>query len=85
MTRREGTLLAVLAGTMLLSGTPAKAFLGFGEPSADEVYARDTVRLPLYDCLTRQAVLGSAGGYCYHVKLSRRGFTLRDFAGILCV
>lgn len=43
MTRR-GAAATLAAGLALLSASPASAFLGFGEPSKEDVYKDETVR-----------------------------------------
>lgn len=45
-TTRRQTLLGAAAGAlMLLEASQARAFLGFGEPSQEEIYKEDTVRI----------------------------------------
>lgn len=42
--RRRGITSTFAAGLALLSAGPASAFLGFGEPSKEDVYKDETVR-----------------------------------------
>ena len=41
---RRGAAATVAAGLALLCARPASAFLGFGEPSKEDVYKDETVR-----------------------------------------
>ena len=41
---RRGAAATLAAGLALLSASPASAFLGFGEPSKEDVYKDETVR-----------------------------------------